>query len=124
MIAFIASDRRGITFIAPSSYPQVQISNTNMQLQARPVFAAKPVRAATVKVHASWQKATTKTALSAAGGKLVAELGGQASGGRRRTSRRACARPPVCCTQLQHAASPCHLIRQCGVDIAGANGLG
>jgi hypothetical protein len=43
----------------------------------RPALFAARSRAATVKVHASWQKATTKSALQAAGGKLVAELGGQ-----------------------------------------------
>ncbi|GBF90316.1 rieske ferredoxin [Raphidocelis subcapitata] len=44
----------------------------------RPAIAARGRgRASAVKVQAAWQKATTKTALTAAGGKLVAELGGQ-----------------------------------------------
>lgn len=34
-------------------------------------------RTSSVKVQAAFQKATTKTALAAAGGKLVAEIGGQ-----------------------------------------------
>ena len=43
----------------------------------RPVGVARPGRTSSVKVAAAWQKATTKSALQAAGGKVVAELGGQ-----------------------------------------------
>ncbi|KAI8473706.1 MAG: Rieske [2Fe-2S] iron-sulfur domain-containing protein, partial [Monoraphidium minutum] len=53
------------------------LSLATMLCAQRPVLAARPARASTVVVNASWQKATTKSALSAAGGKLVAELGGQ-----------------------------------------------
>ena len=52
-------------------------------LSARPAFAAKPIgkaRAARSSVRvqaASWQKATSKSALKEAGGKQVVELDGE-----------------------------------------------
>jgi hypothetical protein len=47
-------------------------------LAQKPVLGARPAsRASCVQVRASWQKATTKTALKEAGGKVVSELGGQ-----------------------------------------------
>jgi hypothetical protein len=79
----------------------------DMLCASRPVVAARPARAATVKVQAAWQKASTKSAVTAAGGKLVAEIGGQVRemvGGESSAAARAAAAEP--CVVARDCAAP------------------
>ena len=82
----------------------------------RPVGVARPGRTSSVKVAAAWQKATTKSALQAAGGKVVAELGGQV---------RAARQLPLCApcldARLRHPPPPQHGLHSGGRNAAVAH---